>query len=750
MSDAASSNLAWPTIITRRKERIIDSREFFKTVFAEQQGNVVIVLPNYANKPTNDRWFNYPADLDKMVALVEENKHGDVWFSPILFDSVRRTKDNALTTNVLAADADACDPNNFRVRPSLSIETSPGHWHVYWVLDSALAAGTAAVINRRIAQVHKEQGCDTAFVNAAKLLRVPGTSNNKHPGAVVFAADIEDATYDVLAFEALYPAEEVPDAFNGESVVAPDDLAEYVTENRARLLSNLPNTIGLRDLIFTEPHQNKRSEQRYKLLCELVRLGLDDRETVAVAWGAPSNKYRDDPRSYAGLWAEATKARQDVAAEPHGIADEDLQEKKPELQRSTFLSEEEVALVRADINFIDQWIQWAGTKTDAPAEYHRAAAITLLSTVYSEFGHATPKFARDGLKLNLWFLVLGRSTKDRKSTARSYMNSALRSLRTEEYDYQLGDDVTPGGISLALHDRANKASVFDRDEVQGLFKEVLNQGYMAGGLEVFTKLYDGWSGGRVRASGDKKKLESVPVSFIMFMMGILSETADVLTITNYRSGFLTRFLYVIGRRPEGYKSPPIEQASEEEEEVDKVFNGLVNHLELNRNHWSMLGDEGKTTGVRMDDDAWKRFQQFEADVLQKAEDSSYAEIIETTANRMVISVLKLATLLAMDDRARTVKAIHVLQAISYAGEWFDNAEAVASMVSASEWERDVDQLEAYLNSRGGQCSLAQAYARFPGKRPKEFEEMLVALEQRGVMERHAQGNRWLLELKYKD
>lgn len=728
----------------------MEPREFFKTVFAEQEGNVVIVLPNYANKPTNDRWFNYPADLDAMVKCVEDNRHGDVWFSPILFAETRRTKEHATSTQVLAADADSCDPNNFRLRPSISIETSPGHWHCYWTLDHSVPAVDAAVINRRIAQVHKDQGCDTAFVNAAKLLRVPGTSNNKHPGAVVFAADIEEVRYDVVGFSEVYPVEEVPDALVVESVAAPDDLAEYVTANRARLLNNLPNTIGLRDLIFTEPHENKRSEQRYKLLCELYRLGLDDREVVAVAWGAPSNKYRDDPRGYGGLWNEAVKARQDVSAEPHGVADEDRQEKKPELQRSTFLSEEEIERVRADINFVDQWIEWAGTKTDAPSEYHRAAAITLLSTVYSEFGHATPKFARDGLKLNLWFLVLGRSTKDRKSTSRSYMNSALRALRTDEYDYQLGDDVTPGGISLALHDRANKASVFDRDEVQGLFKEVLNQGYMAGGLEVFTKLYDGWSGGRLRASGDKKELKSVPVSFIMFMMGILSETADVLTITNYRSGFLTRFLYVIGRRPEGYKPPPIEQASEEEESEDKVFNGLVNHLELNRNYWSMLGDEGKTVPVRMENDAWARFQKFEQDVLERAEDSAYAEIIETTASRMVISVLKLATLLAMDDRSRTVKTIHVLQAVAYAGEWFDNAEAVASMVSASEWERDVDQLENYIQGRGGSCSLAHAYSRFPQKRPKEFEEMIVALESRGVLERHANGNRWLLELKYKD
>ena len=741
----------------------MDKKEFFKEVYRGGTGYAVIVLPNFNNKPTNDVWFEYPAQLDEMAEFAETNKTNDVWYSPILYSEKSRTKETSHTVSVLAADADSCDPHNFRSQPSLAVQTSEGHWHVYWYLDDAVDPHEAAKVNRRIAQVHKNQGCDTSFVNAAKLLRVPGTSNRKHPGAVVIVSDVDaDVIYSINKLINIYPVSEVPDAIDVTQSEMPDDIPEYVEANRHKLMNGLPNSVSLRELLFGKFQEDKRSDVRFKLLMELYRIGLDDHAVMALAWGAPTNKYNgDDPRSYKGLWAEAMKAKAEytLEVEKYGLGgDQDFDvpigsEIVPEIAKkaptTSFLSVEELESLSGIVSFVDEWVTWASSKTDAPAVYHRAAAITLLSIVYSEFGHALPKFGR--LKLNLWFMVLGRSTKDRKSTSRGYMNRALRALKTEDYNYSLGDDVTPGGISLALHDRAHKSSVFDRDEVQGLFKELLHQSYMTGGLEVFTKLYDGWSGGRVRATGDKKIQESVPVSFIMYLMGILSETADVLTVTNYRSGFLTRFLYVIGSRPDGYRSPPIEQApKDEDEETDTVFNGLINHLQLNRNHWAMFGGEGNTVALRADADAWTRFQQYERDVNDAAQASQYAEIIGTTSERMIISTLKMAGLLAMDDRSSTIKMVHILQAIEYGGAWFDDAVTVASMVSESEWQRDIDKLESFINSKGGTVSYSVAYKSFPGKRPFEFEEMILTLEQRGVLIRTQQGARWILKIDYSE
>lgn len=734
----------------------MEAREFFKKIFGNGEGYAVLVLPNRYGKPTSDYWFEYPAQLEDMADFVWSNEHADVWFSPSLFSEKDRHKESAKTLSVFGADADTCEPKNFRHQPDIIVESSPGRWQVYWTGIQGSIEDIARV-NRRIAQVHKAQGCDPSYINPAKLMRVPGTSNSKHPGAIVTikSDDGPGTTYEGMIV--LYPESEVADAYEASIGDMPDDLMEFITANRAKLLNGLPNSAGLHDLVFKAPHPDARSEALFRLMCELYRLGLDDREVMAVAWGAPANKFNgQDPRGLRGLWDTALLKAKTAAFDPDyewdiesGYLDEEEPAQRKVIgvtEKLDFLSAEEREIVNGKVNFIDEWVAWAVTKTDAPTEYHRAAAITVMSAVYSEHGHATPQWGP--MKLNLWFMVLGRSTMDRKSTARSYMNKAFRALKTDENNYSIGSDVTPSGIGLALLDRAHKATVFDRDEVQGLFKELIHQSYMSGGLEAFTKLYDGWADGRVRASGEKKVQEAVPVSFIMFMMGILTEAADVLTITNFRSGFLTRFLYVLGSRPAGYVPPAIEQSSEEEDKEDKVFEGLMEHLRRGRAYWEMYGEEDGTVPIRADAEAWTRYQQFEADVRAKAGETLYAEIIATTAERTIHSTLKLAAVLAMDERKMRISLEHMLQAIGYAGEWLTNAITMASMVSESEWQRDVDKLESFINTKGGTVSYAVAYRAFADKRPFEFEEMIAALEQRGVLTREKDQARWTLKVSY--
>ena len=696
-----------------------------------------------------------------MADLVWSNEHTDVWFSPSLFSTRDRKKEFGETLNIAGADADTCEPENFREYPDIVVESSPGRYQVYWLIEPGNDITEVAKLNRRISQAHKAQGCDVSFINPAKLMRVPGTSNHKHPGAVVVVRDetVESSARSMAFLVDLYPEDEIADAYEASVGDMPDDLEDYIRENRSKLLQGLPNSQSIKSMLFDDYHGERRSEVLFRLMCELYRTGLDDREVMAVAWGAPANKFNgEDPRGLQGLWDTALLKAKTAAFDPayewdfeESYFDEEepaTRKRADNIQQYSFISDEEAELVRGMSNFVDEWVNWATSKTDSPAEYHQAAALTLMSTVYSEFGHATPQWGQ--MKLNVWFMVLGRSTKDRKSTSRSYMNKALSALKTDDYNYNLGEDVTPGGLLLALHDRPHKSSVFARDEVQGLFKELLQQSYMSGGLETFTKLYDGWTGGRKRATGDKKEHESVPVSFVMFLMGILTESADVLTITNFRSGFLTRFLYVFGKREEGYVSPPIQQSKEAFDKTDPVFDGLVAHLDRNRTYWEMYGGGGDTFALRASDEAWVRYQQFERDINKAANESVHAEVVSTTLERTLHSTLKIAALLAMDERSRTVELRHMLQAMSYAGEWVTNAMTMASMVSESDWQRDVDKLEAYINNRGGTVSYAVAYRNFADKRPFEFEEMIAALEQRGVLTREKSGSRWTLKVSYGD
>jgi len=732
----------------------MDTRDFFEAIFGDGTGRAVIVLPNALGKPTNDQWFQYPNEIDKMVECVEAHKYRDVWYSPILFKSDSRTKENAFTTSVLAADADVCEPENFRQYPNLIIETSAGRYQVYWLLDSQVDPHEAAKVNRRIAQVHKDQGCDIAFVNAAKLMRVPGTSNDKHPGEVVIVADYDDTREDFNDVADLYPQTEVPDMIQAAQLEMPAGLQEYVENvNLSDLLSGMPNNVEIRQYMYGGFHDSKRSEALFKLCCLLFEEGMDERTVAAVAWHAKANKFRDeDPRGLKGLWDTAiSKAKAAVEAGGREVEDEDGEvtardyEYQAVKEPTQFLTLDELERISYEPTFIDEWAAWAGTKSDAPKEYHQAGAMILLSTIYSQFGYVHPSFGE--LKLNLWVTVLGRSTKDRKTTAKSYVERMLRRMTNDEFSYILPDDSTPGGLNVALQDRAHKSSIISRDEAQGFFEEMLHQSYMAGGISYFTKLYDGWSGGRARASGDKKIAQSVPISFVFFLLGILDDSAEALTIRNFKQGFLTRFLYVVAERPENYVEPPIRFIEDnKKEEQDEVFNALNKELEVARNYWSMVTPENEMTKIGITPEAVERFLKFREDVAQAVRETRYHEIIDSTSDRMTLSILKLAALLAMHQRKNRIEEIDLLQAIAFAGQFFDNSVRVASMISESEWQRDVAKLEEYIISKGGKLSWHRAYQAFPEKRPKDFEEMVTALESRGTLRRVQVGSRWQLEV----
>lgn len=713
-------------------------------------------MPNVLNKPVKDNWFQYPNDLEKMVELVEANAHKDVWYSPILFKSDSRTKENAYTTQVLAADADVCDPDNFRIRPNLVVETSQGRFHVYWLLNDDVDPHWAAKVNRRIAQVHKDEGCDTAFVNAAKLLRVPGTSNGKHLGEVVIVADYDETYMDPSVLDNAYPESEIPDMVEATLAEMPAGLWDTVQNaSLSDIISGMPNNTEIRGLMYNAYNEDRRSEVLFKLCCVLYEEGMDDETVAVLAWNSKSNKFRDeDPRGLKGLWDTAiAKAKAAVQA---GLQDQQYENDEEEggtskktyvfkEEPAEFLTLDELELIAYKPTFIDEWTAWAKTKSDAPYEYHQAAAILLLSTVYSQYGYVLPSFGK--LKLNVWIGVFGRSTKDRKTTAKSYMERMLTALSNEEYSYILPSDSTPGGLELALQDRPNKSSIISRDEAQGFFEEMLHQSYMSGGISYYTSLYDGWSMGRARASGDKKITPRVPISFVFFLSGILDDSAEALTIKNFKQGFLTRFLYVVAERPEGYVEPDIVFIEEDKrEEDDMVFQGLHKQLEVGRNHWAMVTPEGELSKVSITPEAVERFSKFRKDVAAKVQDTKYVEVIDSTSDRMTLSTLKLAALLAMHERKQRIELEHLLQAIAFSGKWFDNAVRVASMISESEWLREVNKLEKYIETAGGKVAYAKVYNNFPDMKQRDFEEMVASLESRGVIHRIQVGKRWFLEV----
>jgi len=164
-------------------------------------------------------------DLTRAVRrAVELRNAGDVYYGVGLRAREAGGKDAVATLPAVWADIDSPEAivelMMFPLPPTLVINTgTPGHVHAYWFTKAPLRPADAEKLNRRIARA---LGSDPQAVDAARVLRLPGTLNHKHdPPAEVTMADFTAKYYAVDEISAVLPQIEPPSrqAFSGRVAV---------------------------------------------------------------------------------------------------------------------------------------------------------------------------------------------------------------------------------------------------------------------------------------------------------------------------------------------------------------------------------------------------------------------------------------------------------------------------------------------------------------------------------------------------
>jgi len=725
--------------------------DFFSAVFGDGRGLATIVTKGATGELTEQRFYEYPERKDEMIAYCNLHTREDVYFSPILFNSPRRIKENAKTVSVIYSDADTCEPDNFLIEPSIVVQTSPDRWHTYWMLTEETDPQVAALLSKKIAHAHAHQGCDKSGWNTTKLLRVPNSMNLKREPFSVTAVS-NGSLYTLDDIELHYGDVEVEPIRELTISELPPEFPDLMTTLN-KVQSN-PEVLGL---YINEPSPNADwSKLLWKLEIALYRQGLSEREVFVVCRGAKCNKYHSPLRSKrmdadGDLWREVQRAHQSFVAEggmlePVRIEPLDTIVISQEPERAVFLSDDERSLVMETPTFVDEYLGWATSKTDGAISYQIASAFTALSCVFSDIGYAVPKYGRMGL--NLWFMVLGETTLTRKSTSRNLM---LRLIREYEkfsgYQIDIGSDATPEGVTSILSERDGKTSLLHRDEVQGMFKDFMNKTYMASAAERFTELYDGHVPVVIRSGKGKSQTERATTNFVMYLMGIGSKTADVLTTEYFKSGFLARFIYVTAKTPDRTREMEDIQQAEEHEAIikDGKLDSLVKSLYSAVTYWQKKGSP-MPRPIRLDHSALERFNRFKWEMGNFAESHPEYESIEPSRQRLALSVWKCAILLAMYDQSDEVRLKHMLIAIYYSEDWFANLTEMASAISNSEWQRDVDKLEALVMDKGGRIRYEEAYRKFNNKRKREFDEMVQALQSQARVQQVIENQKTYLEV----
>lgn len=633
------------------------------------------------------RWFQWPQESDFMEKYIELRADEDVYFTTTLYASEERLKENATVGWAVYADADTCHPDNFRLTPTFSNETSPGKWHCFWVLDAETPADELSHLSRLIAIAHRDQGCDAGWIGS-KVLRVPGTSNTKYDEPYIVQESSSGLTY---------TAQEILDAYSDITI----DQTQYVD---AAMPTELPSIMDASDKIpealwplYAEiPHEGASwSERLWKFELDLFREGLSREEVFVLAKNARCNKYERDGRPDSALWTEVLRAS---VHSTDGVIVNLEPEFKPKNVPIVFLTDAEREFVKDNPSFADEYTAWVATRSLSAPTYQRTLAYMLLSSVYGEYGYIVPKMT--DMDLNLWCMILGETTTTYKSTARALMLSVVHAWEKRKGDdstIDIGSDFTAEGLNKVLGQRDGRVSLVHRDEIQGFIHQAQQKNYMAGTIQTLTELYDGKVQVSLRSSKDAGQAVRATTVLNFLGMGIEEEMGKLMTSKDFQSGFLTRFVWAIAESPKW--TPESEYI--EQRDITKEKDGPDPHIAEFIRHFAKVKTKfaksnGRKTPIVMSPEAHTRLMQWKTDSAVMVQKMENYKLINPARVRMSWSMWKAAALLAIHDLSETIEMRHLLPVIAQAEEWFEAMVRMANTVADSAFQSRLAEIEKYI------------------------------------------------------
>lgn len=641
---------------------------FFDYVFSEQKGYICIsTRKGNDNKTWKDSFFEWPKQKKDLLAFITTaEKTLNVWFGVHLLSAPRRVSDNCLPTSHVYADLDTCSPDDVTPPPQCIIESSPGRFQAIWTVDQILDPEESAQYSKRIAYTYAAGGADKSGWDLTQLLRVPFTYNYKYddgetklPRVELIRAD--SGTFPVALFDAL---PEVPDELKAEDVAMPAiDALEDADELCLRFMPGLKQR-GFFDL-YTEEPDDDWSKPLWRLINICFEVGMEREQAFALALNAACNKYARDKRPISHLWKEVLRA------ETKHKNLETILGSYEYVQLPVLITKDELEVLPRTI--VDDYIDWATETTDASPQYHELGIFMILSMLCA--GGIKLQTQYEEMVPNLWGLVLGDSTLTRKTTA---MRLAMSFVDDIDRDAILATDGSTEGILSGLSDRPSMVSVYYRDEVAGFLESIAKKEYLAGMSETFAQLYDVPS-----IYTRRLRKETITISrpiFLFFGGGIRDKTYSLINEQLIIGGFIPRFLIVSGETDLAQHRPtgaPTKGTTEGRERLKQRLSEI--HYNYNRTS-AITVPGGQQTEINavaealLSDDAWKRYQKIEVDMLTAAHKSAMSNMALPCFERMSRSLLKMALLVAAsrqdpEDDTIAVEETDILIAAKYIQKW---------------------------------------------------------------------------------
>lgn len=703
---------------------------FFKLVFGKTQGLVCLAFMTTNKRGFHEEFFRYPEELPQILTAIGTNVKGhNVYFCPQLLRERKRVKENVGSTPNIWADLDFCVPSNMEVEPTVTVESSPGRYQAYWVLDKEYDPDDVEDVSRRIAYKHADEGADRSGWDLTQLLRVPYTYNYKYmTKAVIPQVEVLSANrnrYRLTDFE-MYP--ESPTYKHIDipmPILDPKVNAEDLLQSKRMVL----NPVIWR-LFTEEPMQKSWSEVLWNLQMLLFEAEYTREEVYTIALEAKCNKWARDGKPAQLLWKEVCRAEQ------KSDLNHRLLVPKPEEVIELLSPEERLRVDEAPDTFVERYIEWASGLGDAATQYHQAGAFVCLSSLLA--GSVRLPTSYGTIVPNIWFMILADTTLTRKTTS---MDIAMELIEEVDDDIVMATDGSIEGLLTALSTRAGRPSVFLRDEFSGLLDSMVKKDYMAGMPELLAKLYDGKMQKRILR---KEIIEVRDPRLILFTGGIKQKIMGLLSFEHVSSGFMPRFVFISAEsdlsrlRPIG---PPTEQTTgnrvailAELTDIAKRYNRMQ---VLTVEKLKAKIERKVVVDASMTPDAWVRYNKLEANLLEMGLASNRPELLTPIGDRLAKSILKAALLIAA-SRTRSeelvIEEIDILHATKFGEQWRVYAQEVVDNVGKGAAERQLDNIYRAIQRSATGISRSILMQNWH-LTARDATQLFDTLEQRGLIKR---------------
>lgn len=445
-------------------------------------------------------------------------------------------------------------------------------------------------------------------------------------------------------------------------------------------------------------------------------------ESVWFGDGEPFYQDYEEPEE------EAIEEENGLAELPHEIELVNLMKRLSEDAESyTFLSESEQATVATYEWFGTEYLSWVKTRLKHyNAPYHIGALWAALSVITSPLGKV-PLQGYKATDVNLYLQILGESSSG-KSEAWGFGKALIDAYYGLEGSPIVGDAKKVSALSLhrTLILRDGQPSLVYSDEVQGFYADLQKSHWQGSILADLSDYYGGDIPPKNTMNDKEISGKRAKGQLTVYFTGIADMSLDSLSLNNWRSGLLYRYVTMFGHpRAVGDYDITLETtAASYTTQMESWAREFKRVAAVQETRWG----EGRL--VEWEEDARKRLVEFNRQIDNAVKSSPLYDTVFIPANgRFLVSVMKCATIIALTEASEKVTLRHALLAISYAGPWHRSMVLAVGETGRDPFERDVERCLNWIKQNAirqiGRDPWIQRSAVMRAFKPNEIAERLL-------------------------